>query len=72
MQGANQTSGVSDSDIVGAFERFIDAGNSTLDLFTAISELLEESGFFGSKKTEKEATNGVSLDSEPVEEDSIL
>jgi len=72
LQGANQTSNVSESDIVAAFGRYVDEGHSTLDLFAAINELLEESGFFGNKKTEKEATNGVSLDNEPVEEDSIL
>lgn len=72
LQGANQTSNVSESDIVAAFGRYVDEGHSTLDLFATINELLEESGFFGNKKTEKEATNGVSLDSEPVEEDSIL
>lgn len=71
LQGANQTSGVSDSDIVGAFERFIEDGNSTLDLFTTISELLDESGFFGKKKTEKEPTNGVSLDSDVIESDLL-
>ena len=72
LQGANQTSNVSESDIVAAFGRYVDEGHSTLDLFATINELLEESGFFGNKKMEKEATNGVSLDSEPVEEDSIL
>ncbi|QBC36798.1 DUF6096 family protein [Lactococcus lactis] len=72
LQGANQTSNVSESDIVAAFGRYVEEGHSTLDLFATINELLEESGFFGNKKTEKEATNGVSLDSEPVEEDSIL
>lgn len=72
LQGANQTSNVSESDVVAAFGRYVDEGHSTLDLFATINELLEESGFFGNKKTEKEATNGVSLDSEPVEEDSIL
>lgn len=72
LQGANQTSNVSESDIVAAFGRYVEEGHSTLDLFATINELLEESGFFGNKKTEKETTNGVSLDSEPVEEDSIL
>ncbi|MCT2920982.1 hypothetical protein EFT58_10465, partial [Lactococcus lactis] len=29
LQGANQTSRVSDSDLVNAFERFVEAGNTT-------------------------------------------
>lgn len=72
LQGANQTSGVSDSDLVAAFERFIEAGNTTFDLFETIQELLDEAGFFGKKETEKEATNGESLDSEPTVDNDIL
>lgn len=72
LQGANQTSGVSDSDLVAAFERFIEAGNTTFDLFETIQELLDEAGFFGKKETEKEATSGESLDSEPTVDNDIL
>lgn len=72
LQGANQTSGVSDSDLVAAFERFIEAGNTTFDLFETIQELLDEAGFFGKKGTEKEATSGESLDSEPTVDNDIL
>lgn len=64
LQGANQTSGVSDSDLVKAFERFLEAGNTTLDLFGTIQELLDEAGFFGKDKKENEVTNGESLDNE--------
>ncbi|WP_205272313.1 DUF6096 family protein [Lactococcus taiwanensis] len=72
LQGANQTSGVSDSDLVAAFERFIEAGNTTFDLFETIQELLDEAGFFVKKETEKEATSGESLDSEPTVDNDIL
>ena len=72
LQGANQTSRVSDSDLVNAFERFVEAGNTTFDLFNAIQELLDEAGFFGKKETEKEATSGESLDSEPTVDNDIL
>ena len=72
LQGANQTSGVSDSDLVAAFERFIEAENTTFDLFETIQELLDEAGFFGKKETEKEATSGESLDSEPTVDNDIL
>lgn len=69
LQGANQTSNVGDSDIVRAFDKYIDEGRTTLELFTTIQELLEESGFFGKDKTEE--TNGVSLDSEVIESDLL-
>lgn len=72
LQGANQTSGVSDSDLVAAFERFIEAGNTTFDLFETIQELLDEAGFFGKKETEKEVTSGESLDSEPTVDNDFL
>lgn len=72
LQGANQTSGISDSDLVAAFERFIEAGNTTFDLFETIQELLDEAGFFGKKETEKEATSGESLDSELTVDNDIL
>ena len=72
LQGANQTSRVSDSDLVNAFERFVEAGHTTFDLFETIQELLDEAGFFGKKETEKEATSGESLDSEPTVDNDIL
>ncbi|WP_442773974.1 DUF6096 family protein [Lactococcus hircilactis] len=72
LQGANQTSNVSEKDIVDAFGRYMANGHSTMDLFTEINDLLAESGFFGKEAKEKTETNGESLDSEPVEEDSLL
>ncbi|WP_285123921.1 DUF6096 family protein [Lactococcus petauri] len=70
LQGANQTSRVTDQDLVRAFEKYLDSGKTTLDMFSTIQELLDESGFFG-KETEKEATNGESLDKE-VEGEEFL
>lgn len=70
LQGANQTSRVTDQDLVHAFEKYLDSGKTTLDMFSTIQELLDESGFFG-KETEKEATNGESLDKE-VEGEELL
>ncbi|GFO52885.1 DUF6096 family protein [Lactococcus petauri] len=70
LQGANQTSRVTDQDLVRAFEKYLDSGKTTLDMFSTIQELLDESGFFG-KETEKEATNGESLDKE-VEGEELL
>ena len=72
LQGANQTSNVSSSDVVTAFGKYIEDGNTTMDLFGVISELLDEAGFFGKKTAAKEKTSGVSLDSEPVVEDDLL
>ncbi|MCH4169415.1 MAG: DUF6096 family protein [Streptococcaceae bacterium] len=71
LQGANQTSRVRDEDLVKAFGEYIDAGNTTMDLFTTIQELLEENGFFG-KKTEITKTSGESLDNEMTEENELL
>lgn len=68
LQGANQTHGVSDKDMVEAFQEYLDQGNLPMDLFTTLSELFEESGFFGNKKTIKEAEE-VTLDVDTPETD---
>lgn len=73
LQGANQTSGVTERDVYDAFLNYLDEGNTTIDLQAIVQELLEDAGFFGKPKTEKE-TDGelvVSLDAEPVT-DSLL
>ena len=72
LQGANQTSRVTDKDVVHAFEEYIESGKTTMDLFAEINELLDDAGFFGKNTTEKEATNGESLDNEPVTESDLL
>ena len=73
LQGANKTSGVTEKVIVNAFEQYIESGKTTMDLFGQINEFLDEQGFFGEKETDKEATDGESLDLEaPLEADSIL
>lgn len=71
LQGANQTSRVSDNDLVKAFGKYIEDGNTTMDLFAEINDLLAESGFFGKEKTEIEATNGESLDNEVAESELL-
>lgn len=71
LQGANKTSGVTDKVIMDAFEKYIDEGHTTMDLFGDINEFLDESGFFGEKKADSEVTGGESLDQEP-EADSLL
>lgn len=73
LQGANKTSGVTDKTIVEAFEKYIESGKTTMDLFGDINEFLDEQGFFGKKETDSEATDGESLDQEPAtESDSLL
>ncbi|WP_162254734.1 DUF6096 family protein, partial [Lactobacillus equicursoris] len=47
LQGSNKTHGVSDEDIINAFEDYIDNGGTTTDLYTAVNDLLAQSGFFG-------------------------
>ncbi|HFE9852473.1 DUF6096 family protein [Enterococcus sp. DIV1420a] len=54
LQGANQTSGVKDQDIFDAVDKFLAEGNTTMDIITILQELLDESGFFGKNKDEKE------------------
>lgn len=73
LQGANQTHGIKDEDIIGAFENFLDSGKTTMDLQSIIQELLEDAGFFGKDKKEEASTDTVSLETqaEPAEE-SIL
>lgn len=51
LQGANQTSGVTDQKIVDAFEKFLDEGNTTIDVQEIVQGLLEDAGFFGKKET---------------------
>lgn len=73
LQGANKTSGVTEKAIINAFEQYIESGKTTMDLFGQINEFLDEQGFFGEKETDKEVTDGESLDLEaPMEADSIL
>lgn len=66
LQGANQTHGVSDEAMVDAFQSYLDQGNSPMDLFLMLTELFQESGFFGNKKAAKEVEE-VSLDVTPTE-----
>lgn len=73
LQGANQTHGVSDKDMVEAFQKYLDQDNSPMDLFMVLSDLFQESGFFGSKnqddKTKTIEAEEVTLDAEPAEAD---
>lgn len=63
LQGANKTHGVSDQDIIEAFESYIEDGGTTVDLFSNVSDLLQESGFFG--KQAKKADTKTTSKSEP-------
>ena len=71
LQGANQTSGVTEKALVQGFEQYIESGKTTMNLFEEINQFLDDSGFFGKKETELEVTSGESLDKE-TEPDSIL
>lgn len=70
LQGANQTHGVKESDVIEAFENFLDEGHTTVDLQQIIQELLEESGFFGkendTKATDSEEDEALTLDVNPM------
>ncbi|WP_225417199.1 DUF6096 family protein, partial [Limosilactobacillus reuteri] len=68
LQGANQNHGVTDKRVLNAFEKYLDDGNTTMDLFNALMELFEASGFFGKKKKSSKTnseSDEVTLD--PVE-----
>lgn len=74
MQGANQTHGIKDADIIKAFEAFLDEGNGPMKLQEIVMELLDESGFFGEKesKTDTESEEeAVSLDSNPMDQTEL-
>lgn len=71
LQGANQTSGVTDKAIIDAFELYLEDGKTPMDLFTEIQDLLETAGFFG-KKEDIEKISGESLDAEILAEEEIL
>ncbi|MCP0886927.1 DUF6096 family protein [Ligilactobacillus sp. WILCCON 0076] len=62
LQGANQVHGVTDEKIAQAFEKFLQAGNSPIDLITVISEVLQESGFFGKKVTQSKTNSVLQLE----------
>lgn len=73
LQSANQTAGVTDAKIVKAFEKYLDQGHTTMELFNDLMELLELSGFFGKKdKNTKIDSESVSLEAEEPAEDSLL
>ncbi|MBB1099966.1 hypothetical protein H5R88_07630 [Limosilactobacillus sp. WF-MT5-A] len=74
LQGANQKHGVTDKRLVAAFEKYLDEGNTTMDLFNDLMDLFEESGFFGKKKKgSKTATESeVTLDADEETEDGLL
>ncbi len=67
LHGANQTSGVTEKAIAEGFYKFLDEGNSPMDLFEVVYGLLEDSGFFG-KKDEA----GESSKEKETEEETIL
>lgn len=50
LQGANQNHGVTDKRVIQAFEKYLDDGHTTMDLFNELMELFDASGFFGKKK----------------------
>ncbi|MCY9806574.1 DUF6096 family protein [Lentilactobacillus senioris] len=65
LQAANQTSGVNDAMLVKNFQTYLDEGNTTMDLFLKLTEVVEAAGFFGKKNSdeqEEEATLDNSLD----------
>lgn len=78
IQGANKLSGITEKALVESFYEHLENGGSTMDLQEIVQELLDESGFFDSKK-EDTMTDGESeqetniLDSQLMPEtDSIL
>ncbi|MDU6569334.1 MAG: DUF6096 family protein [Lactobacillus johnsonii] len=74
LQGANQNHGVTDKRVIEAFEKYLDDGHTTMDLFNELMELFDESGFFGKKKkkTTKTNTESEEVTLDPVEAESEL
>ncbi|GEO70542.1 DUF6096 family protein [Levilactobacillus acidifarinae] len=72
LKGANQKHGVKDSEMVKAFQEYLDDGNSPMDLFLALSDLFNDAGFFNSKgtsKAKKVEAEEITLDAEPMDQD---
>lgn len=69
LHESNVTSGIKESDIVNAFYDHIDEGGTALEIFEKVSEMLNDSGFFGKDKGNQE--DEVTLDKEPTV-DSVL
>ncbi|MER2110046.1 MAG: DUF6096 family protein [Desemzia incerta] len=58
LHAANTNHGIKESDMFDLLDIYLTDGHSTTDLMTTIQELLEESGFFGKKKTDEENQDG--------------
>ena len=67
---SNTVHGVKESDVVKAFENFIDDGGNSMELFGIVQDLLGEAGFFGKSKDKAESED-LTLDN-ATEEESIL
>ncbi|AVK60529.1 hypothetical protein C5Z25_01535 [Lactobacillus sp. CBA3605] len=74
LQGANQTHGITDDKIIKAFDKYYEAGNVPMDLFSVLTDLFQESGFFGKTDSASKTTteSEPTLDSEPANTDSKL
>lgn len=74
LQGTNQAHGVTDNDIFKAFEKYFDEGNAPMDLFGVLTDLFQESGFFGKKDSASKTSteSEVTLDNDVTNQDSAL
>ncbi|PWG00955.1 DUF6096 family protein [Levilactobacillus bambusae] len=72
LQGANQTHGVTDTMLVDDFQAWLDEGNTTLELFTTLTDLVTEAGFFGKKSSDDQKEEPVTLDNDDPDEDSLI
>ncbi|MFT8324781.1 DUF6096 family protein [Oenococcus sicerae] len=74
LQGANQTHGISDEAIFKAFDKYYAEGHSPMDLFSVLTDLFQESGFFGGKKADLQTASESqpTLEAVPTQPDSLL
>lgn len=72
LQGANQTSGVTDKKLVDNFQKYLDDGHTTMDLFGILTDVVDQAGFFGKKSSDKKTEEPLTLDNEETEEEEIL
>ena len=74
LQGANQTHGISDQDILNAFDKYYDAGNSPMELFTVLTDLFQASGFFGKQASDSKTASesAPTLDIQPAQTQELL
>lgn len=74
LHQANQKHNVTEKMLVNAYSKYLEEGNTTMDIMNIVQELLEDAGFFGGKEekeTEETVEAPIALTG-PAEESMLL